>query len=147
MRLLSLGFAAAAVPAVLSAAVPSISAISAPFTTSKQWILDSTGKNFTYAGVNWPGAGDVMIPEGLQYASIESIVSKIKSIKMNSVRLTFAIEMIDDIKDHGGDVTVQNALTKALGSTNGTKVFQQIIKNNPQFSAKTTRIQVRIPLR
>lgn len=133
----------AALPAVFSAALPSISAINAPFKTNKQWIVDSTGKNFTYAGVNWPGAGEVMIPEGLQYASIESIVSKIKSIRMNSVRLTFAIEMIDDIKDNGGDVTIQNAFNKALGSTNGTKVYQQVIKNNPQFNDKTTRIQVR----
>jgi hypothetical protein len=105
--------------------------------------VDSTGKNFTYAGVNWPGAGEVMIPEGLQYASIASIVSKIKSIRMNSVRLTFAIEMIDDIKDNGGDVTIKNAFNKALGSTNGTKVYQQVIKNNPQFNDKTTRVQVR----
>ncbi|KAF2704288.1 glycoside hydrolase family 5 protein [Pleomassaria siparia CBS 279.74] len=87
-----------------------------PFKTSKRWIIDSTGANFTYIGVNWPGAADVMIPEGLQYASIASIVSKIKSLKMNSVRLTFAIEMIDDIKDNGGDVTIQKAFTKALGS-------------------------------
>lgn len=142
MRLIPWVFAAAAFPAVLSVALPSISAINAPFTTSKQWILDSAGKNFTYVGVNWPGAGDVMIPEGLQYASIESIVSKIKSIKMNSVRLTFAIEMIDNIKDNGGDVTIQNAFSKALGTTNGTKVYQQVIKNNPQFNAKTTRLQV-----
>lgn len=135
---------AAALPAVFSATLPSLSAraISAPFVTNKQWIQDSTGKNFTYVGVNWPGAADVMIPEGLQYASIESIVSKIKSLKMNVVRLTFAIEMIDDIKDNGGDVTIQNAFNKALGTTNGPKVYQQVIKNNPSFNSKTTRVQV-----
>lgn len=142
MYLRFLLLAAATLPAALSAAVPSIAAISTPFTTNKQWIQDSTGKNFTYAGVNWPGAGEVMIPEGLQYQSIASIVSKIKSIKMNSVRLTFAIEMIDNIKDNGGDVTVQNAFTKALGSTNGPKVYQQFISKNPQFNDKTTRLQV-----
>jgi hypothetical protein len=83
-----------------------------------------------------------MIPEGLQYASIASIVSKVKSLKMNVVRLTFAIEMIDNIKDNGGDVTIQNAFNKALGTTNGTRVFQQVIKNNPQFNGRTTRLQV-----
>lgn len=135
--------AAAALPTVFAAAVPlSERAISTPFKTNKQWIQDSTGKNFTYVGANWPGAADVMIPEGLQYASIASIVSKLKSIKMNVVRLTFAIEMIDDIKDRGGDVTIQNAFNKALGTTNGTKVYQQVIKNNPQFNEKTTRVQV-----
>lgn len=114
----------------------------APFKTSTEWVLDSTGANFTYVGVNWPGAGEVMIPEGLQYQSIQSIVSKIKSLNMNVVRLTFAIELVDDIKDKGGDVTLQKAFQKALGS-NGDKVFQSLIKNNPQFTASTTRLQVR----
>jgi hypothetical protein len=115
--------------------------LSAPFKASGRWILDSTGANFTYIGVNWPGAGDVMIPEGLQFASIASIVSKIKSLKMNIIRLTFAIEMIDDILDNGGDVTLQKAFTKALGSK-GDTVMNQVIKNNPQFTASSTRLQV-----
>ncbi|KAF2847064.1 glycoside hydrolase family 5 protein [Plenodomus tracheiphilus IPT5] len=114
----------------------------APFKTSTRWVHDSTGANFTYVGVNWPGAGEVMIPEGLQYQSIKSIVSKIKELKMNVVRLTFAIEMIDDIKDHGGDVTVQQAFIKALGNANGAKVWNQVVKNNPQFTTSTTRLQV-----
>ncbi|KAF9734383.1 beta-1,6-galactanase [Paraphaeosphaeria minitans] len=127
-----------------TAAISSLSerALNTPFVATKQWIQDSTGKNFTYVGVNWPGAADVMIPEGLQYASIASIVSKVKSLKMNVVRLTFAIEMIDNIKDNGGDVTIQNAFNKALGTTNGPKTYQQVIKNNPQFNEKTTRLQV-----
>jgi hypothetical protein len=114
----------------------------APFHTQDRWIVDSNGANFTYVGANWPGAGEVMIPEGLQYQSIASIVSKIKSLKMNHVRLTFAIEMIDDIKDRGGDVTIQKSFQKALGS-NGDAVYQNVIKNNPQFGASTTRLQVR----
>lgn len=96
----------------------------------------------TYAGVNWPGAADVMIPEGLQYASIESIVSGIKSLGMNVIRLTFAIEMIDDIEDGGGDVTLSAAFTKALGSTKGPVVYNKVLQKNPQFSANTTRVQV-----
>ncbi|KAF1995292.1 glycoside hydrolase family 5 protein [Amniculicola lignicola CBS 123094] len=119
MRLLTALLGLTALPSAL-AAFPNV-----PFKTSKQWFVDSTGANFTYVGVNWPGAGDVMIPEGLQYASIESIVGKIKSLKMNVVRLTFAIEMIDDIKDNGGDVTIKAAFTKALG-TKGDTVYQQV---------------------
>jgi hypothetical protein len=118
----------------------------APLKTSNQWILDSTGANFTYVGVNWPGAGEVMIPEGLQYQSIASIVSKIQSLNMNVVRLTFAIEMIDDIKDRGGDITIQKAFQKALGSK-GDAVYANVVKNNPQFNANTTRLQVRTTLR
>lgn len=136
MHFLSSILCATALPSLLHA-FPN-----APFHTSGQWVEDSIGANFTYVGVNWPGAGEVMIPEGLQYSSIQSIVSKIKSLNMNVVRLTFAIEMIDDIKDRGGDVTIQKAFQKALGS-NGDAVYANVIKNNPQFGATTTRLQVR----
>jgi len=96
----------------------------------------------TYAGVNWPGAADVMIPEGLQYASVQSIVSGIKSLGMNVIRLTFAIEMIDDILDNGGDKTILAAFQKALGTANGSKIFNQVIAKNPSFNSTTTRLQV-----
>jgi hypothetical protein len=112
-----------------------------PLVTSGRWIHNSLGENVTYAGVNWPGAADVMIPEGLQYQSIASIVSGIKSLGMNAIRLTFAIEMIDDIYN-GGDVTLADAFNKALGTTKGPVVYQKVLKNNPSFSASTTRLQV-----
>ncbi|KAF2834649.1 glycoside hydrolase family 5 protein [Patellaria atrata CBS 101060] len=133
----TLFMAAMAAFPVLTSAFPNT-----PFNTSGRWVLDSRGANFTYIGVNWPGAGEVMIPEGLQYQSVSSIVSKIKSLNMNSIRLTFAIEMLDDIIDRGGDVTLQNAFNKALGNTNGPKVLQQVISKNPSFTASTTRLQV-----
>lgn len=138
MRLLTSLLCATALPSLLNA-FPNT-----PFNTEGRWVVDSTGANFTYVGVNWSGHGEVMIPEGLQYQSISSIVSKIKSLNMNHVRLTFAIEMIDDIKDNGGDVTIQKAFQKALGTGNGDTVYQKVIKNNPQFGASTTRLQVHI---
>jgi hypothetical protein len=113
-----------------------------PLVTSGRWIHNSKGDNVTYAGVNWPGAADVMIPEGLQYASIESIVTGIKSLGMNAIRLTFAIEMIDDILDEGGDVTLSAAFTRALGSADGTIIYNKVLKNNPQFNSSTSRLQV-----
>lgn len=116
----------------------------APFNVNGRWVEDSTGANFTYIGSNWPGHGEVMIPEGLQYQSIQSIVSKMRSLNMNQVRLTFAIEMIDDIKDRGGDVTIQTAFRRALGNSNGDAIYQKVIKNNPQFGPTTTRLQVLI---
>ncbi|KAL8634571.1 MAG: hypothetical protein Q9228_007834, partial [Teloschistes exilis] len=36
-----------------------------PFSSKDRWILDAQGQHVTYAGVNWPGAADTMIPEGL----------------------------------------------------------------------------------
>lgn len=86
-------------------------------------------------------AADVMIPEGLQYASIESIVSSIKSLGMNVIRLTFAIEMIDDVY-RSGDVTLQKAFDIALGADNGSIVYREVLKHNPRFNDKTTRVDV-----
>ncbi|KAK3306190.1 glycoside hydrolase superfamily [Chaetomium strumarium] len=114
-----------------------------PFVTSGHWIVDASGKNLTYAGTNWPGHADVMIPEGLQYQSIETIVQKIKSLGMNAVRLTFAIQMVDEIYANGGrDITIQRAFVQALGQANGIKVLNQVLAKNPQFTPSTTRLQV-----
>lgn len=83
----------------------------------------------------------VQIPEGLQYQSIESIVSMIKSLGMNVVRLTYAIEMVDDIFSNKNS-TLSAALDNALGSVNGSIVLQQILSHNPSFTASTTRLEV-----
>jgi hypothetical protein len=115
-----------------------------PLVTSGRWIHNALGQNVTYAGVNWPGAADVMIPEGLQYASIESIVSDIKSLGMNVIRLTFAIEMIDDLLDGEGDVKLSTAFNRALGNTTGPVVYQQVLAKNPKFTPHTTRLQVSV---
>jgi hypothetical protein len=114
-----------------------------PLITAGRWIHDASGNRLTYAGTNWPGHNDVMIPEGLQYQSIETIVQMVKSLGMNAIRLTFAIEMIDDIYANGGmDVTIQKAFVQALGQSNGTRVLNQVLAKNPRFSASTTRLQV-----
>jgi hypothetical protein len=114
-----------------------------PLTTSGRWMRDATGAQVTYAGVNWPGSADTMLPEGLQYQSIESIVSAIKSTGMNSVRLTYATEMVDQIYDNdGNDVTMLSAFTDVLGSDDGQGLFDQVIANNPSFDTQTTRLQV-----
>lgn len=115
----------------------------APLRTSGRWILDATNKNVTYAGVNWSGHGEVMLPDGLQYQSIEFIVSKIKSIGLNSIRLTYAIQMIDEIYSNGGkDITIDKAFNQGLGTTNGPKILAKFLAKNPRFNATTTRLQV-----
>lgn len=113
-----------------------------PFKVDGPSIVDASGTPITYVGVNWPGAADVMIPEGLQYASVSSIVSKIRDLDMNVVRLTYAIEMIDDILDNGGDLGLADALDRALGSDNGSIVLEQILHSNPAFTAETTRLEI-----
>ena len=50
--------------------------------------------------------------------------------------------MIDDIIDENPNSMLKNSFVNALGSANGTSVVQNILKNNPQFTENTTRIEV-----
>ncbi|KAI1109925.1 beta-1,6-galactanase [Nemania sp. NC0429] len=114
-----------------------------PFQVSGAEMKNSRGDSIVYAGANWPGHGEVMIPDGLQYQSIATIVSKIKSIGMNAIRLTYAIQMVDQIYANGmKDTTVQASFNAALGSTNGPKVYAQFLAKNPSFNSSTTRLDV-----
>jgi hypothetical protein len=61
---------------------------------------------------------------------------------MNIIRLTFAIEMIDDILDNGGDVTVQDSVIRALGIENGTALHDLMRISNPWITNTTTRLDV-----
>ncbi|RDW61149.1 cellulase family protein [Aspergillus mulundensis] len=120
---------------------PAKGALHTPLTVSNRWILDSTDTPVTFAGVNWPGAGEAMIPEGLQYASIHSTLAKIKSIGMNTIRLTFPTQLVDEIYAKAADTSIHDSLITALGSTNGTRVFGQIVAHNPGITTATTRLQ------
>ncbi|KAL2844522.1 glycoside hydrolase superfamily [Aspergillus pseudoustus] len=113
-----------------------------PFHTEGPIIKDATGSPFVYVGINWPGEGEAMIPEGLQYSSIADIVAKIKSLKYNSVRMGWATEMVDDILDNGGDVTIKDTMTKVLGPQSASKIVAQILDRNPNFTENTTRLEV-----
>lgn len=93
--------------------------------------------------MQWPGAGETMIPEGLQYQPIESIVAKIKSLGMNSIRLTYATELVDQIyMNNMTDVSISQSFISALGQENGTDIFNKVVANNPSFTPNTTRLQV-----
>lgn len=113
-----------------------------PFTASGRDILSASGQKVVYAGVNWPGAADTMLPEGLQYASISDIFSYVKDLGMNVIRLTYAIEMIDDYYEDSPNQSLKGTLIQALGSENGTKVLARILNKNPQFTENTTRLEV-----
>ncbi|KAL9948962.1 hypothetical protein D7B24_009491 [Verticillium nonalfalfae] len=83
-----------------------------------------------------------MIPEGLQYSSIADVVAKIKSLNMNSVRMGWATEMVDDILDNGGDVSIKETMTRVLGEELAVDVVSDILKHNPSFTEETTRLEV-----
>lgn len=86
-----------------------------------------------------------MVPEGLQYASVESIADKIASLGMNVIRLAWATEMIDDIYTTGHDIDLKTSFVRALGEANGTEVYHEVLAHNPHFNSETTRLQVGFP--
>jgi len=102
-------------------------------------IVDANKIHVPYVGINCPEAADTMLPEGLNFQTIENIMQKVSRTGFNSVRLTFAIEMVDDILDNRGDVILKDTLTNALGESYKTIVLNN---NNPQFTANMTRLQV-----
>ncbi|KAI0018186.1 glycoside hydrolase family 5 protein [Xylariomycetidae sp. FL0641] len=114
-----------------------------PFNTSGRWITDVEGTTFTYAGVNWPASVDTMVPEGLQYQSIDEIVAKIKSLGMNAIRLTYATEMIDQYFDNGQtDISIQEAFIDALGEEDGQALLDKVIEHNPSMKPDMGRLEV-----
>lgn len=113
-----------------------------PLSTKGRDIIDANGDVFHFISTNWPGHQEIMIPEGLQHSSIKDIVAWFPKFGLNSVRLTFAIEMIDDIYSNNPNQTLEKSVINALGQTNGTIVLNQILEKNPQFTKDTTRLEV-----
>ncbi|KAH8806660.1 Exo-beta-1,3-glucanase [Flagelloscypha sp. PMI_526] len=116
-----------------------------PWKTEGRLVKNSRGEDVTILGVNWPGSGETMIPEGLQYSSASSIISRLASEGFNFVRHTYAIEMIDQIYERNGvDVSIEEAFTTALGAANGGAILGRVLENNKDlgWTKNTTRFQV-----
>lgn len=136
-------------PLVSSIAVPNTRKQSygslVPLSISGRDILSPGGETFYYSATNLPGHQEAMIPEGLQYQSAAQIAQHVADLGLNSVRLTFAIELVDQIIAAGGkdNVTLEAAMKGALGETNGTRVLAEILEHNTAFTKDTTRLEVR----
>ncbi|KAF6795018.1 beta-galactanase [Colletotrichum sojae] len=114
-----------------------------PFSTRGRDIVNSRGEVVTWAGVNWPMSGETMIPEGLEWASVDKILDDVESVGFNYIRMGYAIEMVDQIYDREGeDVPLEVAMIAALGYVNGTKVTNDIIRHNPSWTRETTRFEI-----
>ncbi|KAH7029122.1 glycoside hydrolase superfamily [Microdochium trichocladiopsis] len=147
----SLRAAAGFAGACCLAAVPAVAAAAewpdGPLTTSGRWITDASGSVVQLAGVNWPAHTAAMIPEGLQYQSVASIVGRIKQAGFNVVRLTYATEMVDQIyagsqQQPGPDVSLRSAVDAVFGSGDGAALLNDILSHNPSFSADTPRLSL-----
>ncbi|GKT42658.1 glycosyl hydrolase 5 family protein [Colletotrichum spaethianum] len=114
-----------------------------PFSTRGRDIVNSRGEVVTWAGVNWPMSGETMVPEGLEWASVDQILDNVESVGFNYIRMGYAIEMVDQIYDREGeDVPLEVAMITALGFVNGTKVTNEIVRHNPSWTRETTRFEI-----
>lgn len=52
--------------------------------------------------------------------------------------------MVDDILDGGHDVDIKTSFINVLGLSNGTSVYNAVMKNNPNFAPNISRLEVRI---
>ncbi|CAN1234751.1 Glycosyl hydrolase 5 family protein [Linum perenne] len=74
---------------------------SLPLSTNNQWIIDdSTGQRVKLACVNWAGASETMLPEGLDWQPLRSIVASIRRLGFNCVRLTYSTYMVTRMGPH-----------------------------------------------
>lgn len=62
--------------------------------------------------------------------------------RLCSIRLTWAVEMVDDILDGGHDVDIKTSFINVLGLSNGTSVYNAVMKNNPNFAPNISRLEV-----
>ncbi|KAK3214380.1 hypothetical protein GRF29_28g2903682 [Pseudopithomyces chartarum] len=114
-----------------------------PFTTKGRDIVNAHGETVQWAGVNWPGSGETMVPEGVEWSSVEDILDLVKSVGFNFIRLTYAIEMVDQIYERNGtDVPLEVAMITALGYENGTKVTKEMVAKNKGWTKDTGRFEV-----
>lgn len=114
-----------------------------PFYTQGRQIKNSLNEDVTLIGTNWPGSGETMIPEGIEFRSIAEIVGMMKYVGYNFVRHTYAIEMIDQIYENNGtDISLKSAMLYAMGADNGTRIVDMIIQNNPAINENTTRLEI-----
>ncbi|KXJ88434.1 glycoside hydrolase superfamily [Microdochium bolleyi] len=114
-----------------------------PLNTKGRDVINSRGDVVTWAGVNWPMSGETMIPEGLEWASVDDILDQVASVGWNYLRMGYAIQMIDEVYLRDGvDVPLEVAMIQALGYVNGTKVTKEVIAKNPGWTKQTTRFEI-----
>lgn len=113
-----------------------------PFSTQGRDIVNARGEAITWAGFNWPGSGETMVPEGVEWSSVGDILDLAKSVGFNFIRLTYAVEMVDQIyESNGTDVPLNVAMINGLGYENGTKVTREMAETNG-WTKDTTRFEV-----
>lgn len=86
-------FAQRPLPPLLESA--SIASYALPLSTRGRDVVDTTGRRFKLASVNWYGASDeLFVPGGLDVQHRDVIAQTIRSLGFNSVRMPYADELV-----------------------------------------------------
>lgn len=115
----------------------------APFSTMGRNIVDVYNRTTYWAGVNWPLNDGSMLPEGIEWRSVDDILDFVTQVGFNFIRMGYATEMVNDVYErNGSDVSLHESLVDALGEENGTSICRRISEKNSLWNENTTRFQV-----
>lgn len=108
--------------------------------TSSRWIVNSSGDRVKFRCVNWAGAAETRIPEGLQWQPVATIASWIANQGFNCVRLTYSIDMALDPTQSVSASFEYAASSASTGA--GTALYPNLyntaVTKNPWLSSATT---------
>jgi hypothetical protein len=84
-----------------------------------------------------------MIPEGLEKRSAADILDDVAGLGMNFIRMGYSATMVDEIyASDQDDIGLEDAMVKALGSENGTRITEEILALNPDWTAQSGRFEI-----
>lgn len=110
--------------------------VTGPFHRLNSTILDSNGTPFIISGATWP-AHITTVPEGLQHASIRDTIHRLRSLGLNTIRLTFSTDMLIQNREADyGDRTMTKALQEALGDKRVGPLLDKVLQMNPELQDK-----------
>ncbi|KAJ3123051.1 hypothetical protein HK100_011741 [Physocladia obscura] len=112
-----------------------------PLSAASTVIVNAQQQPVLLHGLNWPAHLDYMIPEGLQFQSLNVIVSNITALGLNSVRLTYATQMVDEFFGDSVD-TLPSRTNRTLDGFVPTNILAQIMLANPWISSTTTTMDI-----
>lgn len=123
-RLLPVLLAAIAL-AMFAEAVPAAAAPAFPLHTSGRFIVDANGNRVRLNAFNWYGAESTdYVVEGLQAQSLPNIVTTIKGMGFNAVRLLWSNQMVEKNPVVGNYALAANA---SLQGENALTIFDTVV--------------------
>lgn len=112
-----------------------------PFSTTSRWMVDANGKRFKMKGVNWSSDLETMTPEGLQYASIDTMADYVQQSGFNFVRLTWATDMALAPSTTTKQAFQNAAVAADVSEATLMSYYDMAVQQNP-FMANSTLIDV-----